>query len=80
MGSGDAVDYIYVQYSTTGMARGPYSPPQCVFPKTSVAENSYNYDLHSYPKFFGTTSQDLLLSWSYDNGTIIKMGKLSFDP
>lgn len=79
MGSGDAIDYIYVQYSTTGMARGPYSEPQNVI-KTSVATNSYNSHLHSYPQFFDTTSQEILTSWSYSNGTIIQMAKLTFDP
>ncbi|CAD6579126.1 MAG: hypothetical protein ASARMPRED_008956 [Alectoria sarmentosa] len=79
MGSGDAIDYIYVQYSTTGMARGPYSEPQNVI-KTAVATNSYNSHLHSYPQFFDATSQEILTSWSFSNGTIIQMAKLTFDP
>ena len=76
MGPADDATF-YVQHSTSGNAQGPYTEAQAIFSPTDGT--NFCYAGHSYPQFFGTEAQEVLLTWTYqDPDTYTRMAKLTF--
>lgn len=64
------MNQIYIQYSEGGHIVGPYSAPVLLW-NTAQATDSKgvsvgNYAGHAYPQWLGTSSNEMIISWTYN--------------